>query len=77
MPRQKTAAKSNGNGANLGFEATLWAVADKLRNNLDAAEYKYVVLGLIFLKYISDAFDERHAALLADADQGADAEDQG
>jgi type I restriction enzyme M protein len=43
MPRQKTAVKSNGNGANLGFEATLWAAADKLRNNLDAAEYKHVV----------------------------------
>ena len=41
MARQKTAAKSNGNGANLGFEATLWAAADKLRNNLDAAEYKH------------------------------------
>ena len=48
-------AKST-NGANLGFETKLWATADKLRNNMDAAEYKHVVLGLIFLKYISDAF---------------------
>jgi len=40
--------------ANLGFEAKLWLAADKLRNNLDAAEYKHVVLGLIFLKYNSD-----------------------
>jgi type I restriction enzyme M protein len=48
----------NGNGtANLGFEAKLWAGADALRNNMDGAEYKHVVLGLIFLKYISDAFD--------------------
>jgi type I restriction enzyme M protein len=47
----------------LGFEATLWATADKLRGNLDAAEYKHVVLGLIFLKCISDAFEEKHAAL--------------
>ena len=47
----------------LGFEATLWASADKLRANLDAAEYKHVVLGLIFLKYISDAFEERHVNL--------------
>ena len=46
------------NGANLGFEKKLWAAADKLRSNMDAAEYKHVVLGLIFLKYISDAFEE-------------------
>ena len=59
-PAKKKAAKGNGaakkNGSgDLGFEATLWLAADKLRNNLDAAEYKHVVLGLIFLKYISDA----------------------
>jgi len=48
----------NGNGANLGFEQKLWVAADKLRNNMDAAEYKHVVLGLIFLKYISDAFSD-------------------
>ncbi len=46
------------NGANLGFEKKLWSAADKLRSNMDAAEYKHVVLGLIFLKYISDAFEE-------------------
>jgi len=63
------------NGATLGFEATLWAAADKLRNNMDAAEYKHVVLGLIFLKYISDAFEERHNQLLKEVDQGADPED--
>ena len=40
------------------LEKTLWATADKLRNNMDAAEYKHVVLGLIFLKYISDSFEE-------------------
>lgn len=51
----------------LGFETTLWAAADKMRNNMDAAEYKHVVLGLIFLKYISDAFDEHHAWLLDEA----------
>jgi type I restriction enzyme M protein len=45
-------------GGDLGFEATLWQTADKLRSNMDAAEYKHVVLGLIFLKYISDAFDQ-------------------
>ncbi len=68
-------SKKNGNGANLGFEAQLWAAADALRNNMDAAEYKHVVLGLIFLKYISDAFEERHAALEADRKSGADPED--
>ena len=67
--------QANGNGANLGFEATLWLAADKLRNNLDAAEYKHVVLGLIFLKYISDAFEEMHAGLVAEENQGADPED--
>jgi type I restriction enzyme M protein len=52
------------NGATLGFEAKMWLAADKLRNNMDAAEYKHVVLGLIFLKYISDAFEEQHARLV-------------
>ena len=60
-----TSAKSN-NGANLGFEQKLWQAADKMRGHMDAAEYKHVALGLIFLKYISDAFDERHQALLKD-----------
>ena len=66
---------SNGSAANLGFEAKLWLTADKLRNNMDAAEYKHVVLGLIFLKYISDAFEERHQKLLAEVSEGADPED--
>jgi type I restriction enzyme M protein len=73
MARTKT-EPANGNGAALGFEATLWQAADKLRNNMDAAEYKHVVLGLIFLKYISDAFEEQHAKLVAEQDQGADPE---
>ena len=63
------------NGATLGFETKLWQAADKLRNNMDAGEYKHVVLGLIFLKYISDAFEERHAALEVDKKSGADPED--
>ncbi len=62
----KTKKKNNGNGATLGFEATLWAAADKLRGHMDAAEYKHVVLGLISPKYISDAFDARHEELAAD-----------
>jgi type I restriction enzyme M protein len=78
MPRQTTkkAAKGQKNGAELGFEATLWAAADKLRSNMDAAEYKHVVLGLIFLKYISDAFEERHAELMTQQSSGADPEDR-
>lgn len=66
---------SNGNGGGLGFEAKLWAAADALRNNMDAAEYKHVVLGLIFLKYISDAFEAKYAELDTQRDQGADPED--
>jgi len=71
-------AKANGargNGDTVGFEAKLWAAADALRNNMDAAEYKHVALGLIFLKYISDAFAAKHAALEAERAQGADPED--
>ncbi|MEZ4221379.1 MAG: class I SAM-dependent DNA methyltransferase [Polyangiaceae bacterium] len=71
---ERTASKS-ASGAVVGFEQKLWQAADKLRNNLDAAEYKHVVLGLIFLKYISDAFEEKHAALEADRSSGADPED--
>ena len=63
MARQSTKKQKTSNGANLGFEATLWAAADKLRGHMDAAEYKHVVLGLIFLKYISDAFEERRLSL--------------
>jgi type I restriction enzyme M protein len=68
-----TKASVNDNGASLGFEQKLWMAADKLRNNMDAAEYKHVVLGLIFLKYISDAFTEVHTELKKDP--LADAED--
>ncbi len=63
---RKKAANNKGNGANLGFEEKLWAAADKLRGHMDAAEYKHVVLGLIFLKYISDAFQELHDRLTDD-----------
>jgi hypothetical protein len=57
--------KTETSTATIGFEAKLWLTADKLRNNMDAAEYKHVVLGLIFLKYISDTFEEHRAKLLA------------
>jgi type I restriction enzyme M protein len=53
--RGKATAKGNENDSVLGFENELWRAADALRSNMDAAEYKHVVLGLIFLKYISDA----------------------
>ena len=75
MPKTKRTPTKSSNGANLGFEATLWAAADKLRNNMDAAEYKHVVLGLIFLKYISDSFEEYRAQLIAQQSEGADPED--
>ena len=79
MARQKKAGgENNGTAANLGFEAKLWLAADKLRNNMDAAEYKHVVLGLIFLKYISDSFEEHRAKLVAGHGDyaGANPEDQ-
>ena len=59
----------------LGLEAKLWQAADKLRNNMDAAEYKHVVLGLLFLKYVSDSFEEHHAKLTNEVSQGANPED--
>jgi type I restriction enzyme M protein len=58
------------------IEKQLWAAADKLRKNIDAAEYKHIVLGLIFLKHISDAFEIMHVKLVADEDDGADSEDR-
>lgn len=73
---KKTATKKAANGgANIGYEAQLWQMADALRGSMDAGEYKHVTLGLLFLKYISDAFEEQHARLVADKKQGADPED--
>ena len=65
-PGKRDALAVPGGGATAGHEAELWAMADALRGSLDAAEYKHVALGLIFLKYISDAFEERRAAVLAE-----------
>lgn len=59
----------------MGYEAELWRMADALRGSMDAAEYKHVVLGLIFLKYISDAFEEQYAKLEQERAEGADPED--
>lgn len=58
------------------LEKKLWKAADKLRKNMDAAEYKHIVLGLIFLKYISDAFEELYEKLVAQKNEGADPEDK-
>jgi type I restriction enzyme M protein len=69
-------AVNGSNGANLGFEAKMWTASDKLRNNMDAAEYKHVVLGLIFLKYISDAFSEVYEELKNDPEKLSDSEDK-
>src|SRR5690606_13692907 len=66
----------NGNGGNLGFEAELFKAADKLRGNMEPSDYKHVALGLIFLKYISDAFEAKHAALLAEDVQAAEDKDE-
>mgnify|MGYP000053032031 CR=1 FL=1 len=74
-PTQANSINRKENGANLGFESELWKAADALRSNMDAAEYKHVVLGLIFLKYISDAFEEQHTKLEAERSKGADPED--
>jgi len=68
-------AKNKSNSANIGFEQKLWQAADKLRSNMDAAEYKHVVLGLIFLKYISDAFLELYNELQNDPEGLSDPED--
>ena len=58
--------------ATIGFEEELWTSADKLRNNMDAAEYKHVVLGLIFLKYVSDTFMEKYKELLEEDEEFAE-----
>lgn len=67
---------TNKNGGNLGFEAEMFKAADKLRGNMEPSDYKHVALGLIFLKYISDAFEARHNALLAEDPQAAEDKDE-
>lgn len=66
-------ARSGNNTASIGFEQQIWSAADVLRGNMDASEYKHVVLGLIFLKYISDSFEARYQELL---DEDDDVEDK-
>ena len=77
-PRRRTPPRvdsESSNGALTGYEAELWRMADALRGSMDAAEYKHVVLGLIFLKYISDAFQELHAWLESKTAEGYSPED--
>ena len=73
--RRQPKTQSNANTATTGYESELWRMADALRGSMDAAEYKHVVLGLIFLKYISDAFEEVYAQLETEKEHGADPED--
>lgn len=61
-------AKKKDNTAEIGFEEQIWSAADKLRGNIDASEYKNVVLGLIFLKYISDKFDQKYQELVEEGE---------
>ncbi len=56
------------NTADIGFEREIWKAADKMRGNIDASEYKSVVLGLIFLKYISDKFETKYRQLVAEGE---------
>ena len=65
--------KTNNSNGDLNFTAKLWQAADKMRNNMDAAEYKHVVLGLIFLKCISDVFVEKRKSLM---EEGEDPEEK-
>lgn len=74
--QQNDKPQKNGNGGNLGFEAELFKAADKLRGNMEPSDYKHVALGLIFLKYISDAFESKHQALLAEDAQAAEDKDE-
>jgi len=67
---------TNKNGGNLGFETEMFKAADKLRGNMEPSDYKHVALGLIFLKYISDAFEARHKALLAEDAHAAEDKDE-
>lgn len=69
----KQTSKNGNNGANLGYEAKLFQAADKMRSGVSPADYKHIALGLIFLKYISDAFEAKYAQLKA---AGEDTEDK-
>lgn len=75
--RNKKSSSGSTGGATVGYEAQLWQMADALRGSTDAAESKHVVLGLIFLESISDAFEEHHAKLVDDAMPGIERNNPG
>lgn len=72
----KQAKKNGNNGANIGFEAKLFQAADKMRSGVSPADYKHVALGLIFLKYISDTFEAKHAELMKEGEDFAEDKDE-
>ena len=74
--RTRSEMRPQSTGATTGYESQLWQMADALRGSMDAAEHKHVVLGLIFLKYISDAFEERHAVLAKWGEDAAEDRDE-
>lgn len=76
MARQSKQTKAGNNGGDLGIEADLFKAADKLRGNMEPSDYKHVALGLIFLKHISDSFETKRAALLADDPKAAEDQDE-
>lgn len=80
-PKRGRPAKAKAEAAHkkdsaLGFESTLFKAADKLRGNMEPSDYKYVVLGLIFLKYISDAFEAKYAELMQEDEEAAEDRDE-
>lgn len=79
VPTEGKSAKellSTSDGADLGFEQKLWLAADKLRGNMEPSDYKHVALGLIFLKYISDSFEDKYQALLKEDPKAAEDKDE-
>ena len=74
--RGPSSTKSEGSSATTGYEDRLWQMADALRGSMDAAEYKHVVLGLLFLKYVSDAFEAKRSLLVSQMEEFADPEDR-
>ena len=76
QPMAQNNTSKNGNGGNLGFEVELFKAADKLRGNMEPSDYKHVALGVIFLKYISDAFEAKHKTLLVEDAQAAEDKDE-
>lgn len=72
---KKDGSSTNATAATVGYEAAPWQMADALRGSMDAADHNHVVLGMTFLRYISDAFEAQHAHLEAEEAEGADQED--